>query len=217
LFNPEVVAPPEEPTAEPPAAETPPATDAPAGEVPADAEDAQAADAAPEAETPDPRVTTPLPETGLHTADGLPDGVQNLVSEASSGLVDDFDAMAGIGDDAGDAGGADGVLTAPTPPDAVDPVAADVLGESQVAAAVTQEPAPAMADVTATPTYDQPPPFDDLGLEMPDFAAEVEAMPEPEPITFDEPEFEPTIPDFAEPEPEPVAAADDGSDDLSVN
>jgi actin-like ATPase involved in cell morphogenesis len=211
LFNTGVVGPTPEP--EPPADETPPAADeAPAGEAPPADEEVPPAEEPPAAETPDPRVTTPLPETGLHTADGLPDGVQNLVSEASSGLVDDFDAMAGIG---ADAGGADGVLTAPIPPDAVDSTAADVLGEAQVAAAVTE--APATADATAAPTYDQPPPFDDLGLEMPDFAAEVEALPEPEPITFDEPEFEPAIPDFAEPEPEPVAAADDGSDDLSLN
>jgi hypothetical protein len=93
---------------------------------------------------------------------------------------------------------------------------ADVLGESQVAAAVTQ---PATADVTAMPVYDQPPPIDDLGLEVPDVPVELAVMPDPEPVTFEIPELETEMADFAEPElePEPVAAADDSTDDLGLS
>ena len=106
-----------------------------------------------------------LPDFGLHTADGLPDGVQNLTgglgADDATGLVDDFDAMAGI-DTPASATGAETVMTAPAPADAV---ATDVLGETQVAEAVAE--APVMADATVVPVYDQPPPLDDLGLETP--------------------------------------------------
>jgi hypothetical protein len=167
----------------------------------------------------------------LHTADGLPDGVQNLVPDAS-GLVDDFDAMAGIGGDAaaemtsdaiGDMTGdlaTDGPQLVPgaeqDAPSA--PMAdVDVLGETQVADAMIDQPE--MVDVAVAPTYDQAPPLDDLGLDTPVLVDEfTPSEPEPEPITFDEPDLEPAISDFAEPEPEPepVAAGDDGSDDLGL-
>ncbi len=96
---------------------------------------------------------------------------------------------------------------------------ADVLGETQVADALIDQPA--MVDVAVAPTYDQAPPLDDLGLDAPVLVDEFtpsEPEPEPEPITFDEPDLEPAMSDFAEPEPEPqpVAAADDGSDDLGL-
>jgi hypothetical protein len=213
LFNTGVVAPSPEPTPEPPADETPPADDAPAGETPGQDDEAPPAEDAPAAETPDPRVTTPLPETGLHTAD-------------------DFDAMAGIGGDAtegitsdamGDMTGdlvADGPQLVPgAAQDApfVPMTDVDVLGESQVADAMIDQPE--MVDAAVAPTYDQATPLDDLGLDTPvlvdDFTP---SEPEPEPITFDEPDLEPAMSDFAEPEPEPepVAAADDGSDDLGL-
>jgi hypothetical protein len=230
LFNTGVVAPQPEP--EPPADETPaPADEAPTGDVPPQDDDGSA-DAVGD---PDPAVTLPNPlgETGLHTADGLPDGVQNLVPDAS-GLVDDFDAMAGIGGDtpadmAADSSAdvmVDVVSDAPmqdaTLPSMDD---IDVLGDMQVADVLVDQPA--MADVAAAPTYDQAPPLDDLGLDTPvlvddftdDFTDDLAAaVPQSDTIGFDEPDFEPATSDFAdpEPEPEPVGAADDGSDDLGL-
>ena len=81
----------------PPTRRQPPADDGTGRRRADSGRDSSASDAA---DNPDPAVTLPNPlgETGLHTADGLPDGVQNLAG--ASGLVDDFDAMAGIGGDA---------------------------------------------------------------------------------------------------------------------
>ena len=240
LFNTGVVGPqpePEpEPEPEPPADETPaPVGDTAAGGGDQTQDDAGTSDAV---DNPDPAVTLPNPlgETGLHTADGLPDGVQNLVSDAS-GLVDDFDSMAGIGGDmAADlTSDSSADLTGDVISDGPDAISGadqdatfasmddlDVLGESQVAGALVDQSA--MVDVAAAPTYDDAPPLDDLGLDAPvlvddftdDFAP---SAPDSEPITFDEPDFEPAVSDFAdsEPEPQPVAAADDGSDDLGLN
>jgi actin-like ATPase involved in cell morphogenesis len=216
LFNTGVVGPAVEPEPEtPPAAETPPADETPAG----DSASTEESPAEATTETPDPRVTTPLPdyaaeatgmpETGLHTSDGLPEGVMNLAGAAASGLVDDFDALAGIGETA--TSEVDGLLTVPAPAEVA--ATSDVVGDTMVAEAAATAGTPEIGIATA-PVYDQAPPIDDLGLEMPDFAAAVE----PEPMTFEEPAFEPAVADFAEAEPdlEPAVADDSSTDDLGL-
>jgi len=91
----------------------------------------------------------------------------------------------------------------------------DALGESAVVAAVavdTAIPEPVAAAIAADPVA-----ADDLGLDMPVFIDEFDtdtSVPEPE-ITFDEPEFEPAVADFDEPDSEPdfPSPSDDTSDD----
>ena len=181
--------------------------------------DMTAADAVADAAAPDPRVTMPPPGV---MPDGTPapepqnTGIVPPSLQEADGLADDFDAMleaeAGSMTTAADAAMAEATEAVTAPAAAVDAVTDDVLGDMQVADAVMEVPTPEMAQVGAIAdplvdvVMDSPAPFVD------DFDIEIPAEPE---VTFDEPEVEPAMANFDEPDIDEPSfdAVDDPADD----